>query len=218
LVPRTAAPVDLTGYWVSIISEDWRWRMGVGLKGDFGYVTLNDEGRRVGNAWDPARDEASGNQCKAYGAVGVMRQPTRLHITWQDDNTLRLDADFGTQTRLFHFGGAVPPDAQPTWQGYSIARWEFEGPRGAPARAGQLAVTTTNMRPGYYFKHGVPYSDKAVLREYLTRVVEDNGDQYLLVTTIVNDPVYLNGQFVRTLHFRREPDGSKWNPSPCSAR
>src|SRR5213596_2696759 len=77
---------------------------------------MNAEARRVAEAWDPAKDEAAGEECKAFGAAGLMRIPGRLHITWQDDNTLRVDTDAGRQTRLFHFGAARPPGGQPTWQ------------------------------------------------------------------------------------------------------
>ena len=45
--PRAASPVDLTGYWVSVVSEDWRFRMVTPLKGDYGGVPLTPEGRRV---------------------------------------------------------------------------------------------------------------------------------------------------------------------------
>jgi hypothetical protein len=222
--PRAAAPTDLIGYWVGIVSEDWRWRMGLGLKGDYGYLTLNAEGRKAGDAWDPAKDEAAGEQCKTYGAVGVMRQPTRLHITWDNDDTLRIDADAGTQSRILHFGGPAPQGQEPSWQGYSIARWEFEGP--APARGqaqtakrpGQLRVVTTNMRPGYIYKHGIPYSGRAVLTEYFQVEPGLQGEQYLSVTSTVDDPQYWAQPFVRTVHFRREPDGTKWSPTPCSSK
>ena len=110
--PRDAAPVDLTGYWVSVVTEDWRWRMVTPAKGDFAGVPLNTEGRTLGRTWDPAKDETAGTQCKAYGAPAIMRQPGRLHITWQDENTLRIDTDYGTQTRLFHFGGTRPQGAR----------------------------------------------------------------------------------------------------------
>src|ERR1051326_7764061 len=69
--PQAAAPFDITGYWVSIVTEDWRWRM-FPNKGDYAGVPLNDEGRKLADAWDPAKDEAAGEQCKAYGAVGLM--------------------------------------------------------------------------------------------------------------------------------------------------
>src|SRR2546426_1100194 len=155
--PRAAAPVDFTGYWVSVVTEDWRWRMVTPAKGDFASIPLNAEGRKVGEAWDPAKDEAAGEQCKAYGAGGIMRLPGRLHITWQDDNTLRIDTDEGTQTRLFHFDGKPPENSQRSWQGYSAANWE-KPPRGpgtpAPGlgavRVGtqgrSLEVVTTGLR------------------------------------------------------------------------
>src|SRR5712671_7533526 len=75
--PRLAAPVDLTGYWVSLVTEDWRFRMTTPPKGDFESVPLNPEGEKLAKSWDPAKDEASGNQCKAYGAAGLLRIPGR---------------------------------------------------------------------------------------------------------------------------------------------
>ena len=101
--PRAAAPADLTGYWVAVLTEDWRVRMVTAPKGDTNSVPLNPAGVAAAAAWDPAADIAAGEQCKAYGAAGVMRLPIRLHITWQDDTTLKIDIDNGTQARLFHF-------------------------------------------------------------------------------------------------------------------
>src|SRR5437762_1809076 len=126
-VPKAAAPIDLTGYWVSLITDDWRWRMMTPPKGDYLYLPLNVEGRRIADAWDPAKDEAAGEQCRGYGAPSIMHLPERLHITWEDDSTLKLEADAGTQTRVFHFGVAQPQAAEPSWQGYSIAQWEVDG-------------------------------------------------------------------------------------------
>ena len=114
--PRTAAAFDMTGYWVSEVTEKWRFRMLVPDKGDYTQVPLNPEGRKIANAWDPAKDEAAGEACRAYGAA-ALQVPGRLHITWQDDNTLRLDTDSGTQTRLLRFGSTTPPNGAPTWQG-----------------------------------------------------------------------------------------------------
>jgi len=101
--PKASAPVDLTGYWVSIVTEDWRWRMVTPAKGDYASVPLNAEARKVADAWDPAKDEAAGDQCKAYGAAALMRLPERIHIFWDNDTTLHIDVDAGTQTRVFSF-------------------------------------------------------------------------------------------------------------------
>src|SRR6185369_5662577 len=91
--PKAAAPIDLVGYWVSIVTEDWRYRMVTPTKGDYQAVPLNADARKVADAWDPAADDAAGNQCKSYGAPAIMRVPGRVHITWQDDQTLRVDID-----------------------------------------------------------------------------------------------------------------------------
>ena len=227
--PKDAAPVDLTGYWVSLVTEDWRWRMVTPLKGDSASIPVNAAAKKLMNEWDPAKDEAQGNQCRAYGAAAIMRVPGRLHITWQDDNTLKIDTDAGTQTRLLRFGGKPAANEAPSWQGYSAARWEggltpvgVQIPLGLGPRQGMrsrsLEVVTTNLKPGYLRKNGVPYSAKANVTEYFERFGEPDGDDHLMVMTIVTDPEYLALPFVVTSDFRKEPDGSKWDPTPCSAR
>jgi hypothetical protein len=214
---KSQAPFDLTGYWVSEIVDEWRFRVSP-LKGDILYMPLNAEARRVANAWDPAKDEAEGNQCKAYGAIGLMQRPGRLHITWADDNTLRVDADAGTQSRAWHFGPAPATPGPSSLQGYSVAKWEGpgfgRGGRGLP-RTGTLNIVTTGLLPGYLRKNGVPYSDKAVLTEYLNLVDGQQGDIYIAVTALVDDPVYLTGPFVRTYNFKKIPDATGWDPTPC---
>src|SRR5206468_1330662 len=120
--PKAAAAVDLTGNWTSIVSEDWRYRMTIAPKGDYAGVPLNAAGRQLADAWDPAKDETAGEQCKAFGAAGVMRMPGRLHITWQDDDTLRIDTDAGTQTRTLFFRGQR--EQRSDWQGVSVATWD----------------------------------------------------------------------------------------------
>jgi hypothetical protein len=220
---QAGAGEDLTGYWVSLVTEDWRWRMMTPRKGDYPSIPLNAEGRRVADAWDPARESAD-DKCKVYGAGNVMRVPTRLHITWQDEYTLKVETDAGQQTRLFDFARAATPIAnvaatEPTLQGVSTATWEYAGGRGPRAGgtvpAGELKVVTRRMKAGYLQRNGVPYGANAVVTEYFDRVAEPDGGGYLIVTTIVEDPQYLNARFARSSHFKREPDGSRWKPAPC---
>jgi hypothetical protein len=250
---RAIAPIDLTGNWVSIVTEDWRFRMVTPPKGDYASVPLNGAARAVADAWDPAKDTAAGNACKSYGAAAIMRVPGRLHISWQDDTTLKIETDAGTQTRLLHFTGT--PGGDPSWQGYSAAVWEIAGGgggRGAPApapapaggtgvpaggaaaapaagqarggrggaappRGGSLKATTTRLKEGYLRKNGVPYSENAVVTEYFDRHTESNGDEWFTVTTIVDDPKYLQQSFITSTHFKKEADASKWYPSACKA-
>ena len=121
--PRATAPIDLTGYWVSVVSEDWRHRMATPRKGDYESLPLNADGRRAADAWSLDADNAAGLQCKAYGVGGLMRQPGRLHIAWADDDTLRVEFDAGTQTRLLEFAAGAQPSSDKTWQGFSRATW-----------------------------------------------------------------------------------------------
>jgi hypothetical protein len=220
---QAGAGEDLTGYWVSLVTEDWRWRMMTPPKGDYPSIPLNAEGKRVADAWDPAKETAD-DKCKAYGAGNIMRVPERLHITWENENTLKVEADAGQQTRRFIFGPRTAPVATAAstdagLQGVSMASWEYAGGRpprgGGAAPVGDLKVVTTGMRAGYLQRNGVPYSANAVVTEYFNRVAEPNGDAYLIVTTVVEDPQYLNSRFARSSHFKREPDGSNWKPSPC---
>ena len=218
--PRSAAPIDLTGTWVSIVSEDWLQRMLMPPRGDYAGVPLTLEGRRVANMWEPASLATDG--CKPFGAPAVMRIPGRLQISWDNDTTLKIETDAGLQTRLLRFDPLKAP-AERSWQGHSQAEWEKLIQRGgqggglvppAPRAGAALKVVTTNLKAGYLRKNGVPYSEDAVLTEYFDRLSED-GTEWLLVETIVSDPKYLAQDFVTSTHFRKEPDNSKWMPSPC---
>ena len=221
LSAREAAPIDLTGYWVSYVTENWRYRMVTPPKGEYRRIPASPAALPLINGWDPVADDKAGNQCKSYGAAAIMNVPGRLHVTWQDANTLRIDTDAGTQTRRLRFAAAGPASptresakAGPnggTWQGASAARWE-------PADGGgSLRVVTSNLRAGYLRKNGVPYSERATLREHFDLASLPDGGQLLLVNTVVEDPVYLNAPYVTSPHFKKEPDGSKWDPTPCSS-
>jgi hypothetical protein len=212
---KTAAPVDLTGYWVSIVTEDWIERMSPDSPPS---GTGGARGLTRGAAPAPP---PNGEQCRVYGAGGSMRVPTRLHITWSDDNTLKVEMDAGTQTRLLHFGQNTPIPNEKTLQGYSIAAWEtgargggrggFGGPAPAAPRWGSLNVTTTNMTSGYLLSSRSAYSDNAVLTEYFSRH-SDFGQDYVTVTAQLQDGPQTR---VTSSTFKREPDGSKFSPGPC---
>jgi hypothetical protein len=219
---------------VSIVTQDWRWRMVTPAKGDYEGVQMTPEARKIADAWDPAKDEAAGEQCKSYGAPALMAVPGRLHITWEDDTTLKVETDAGTQTRLLRFGKVqTPADAPRTWQGVSQAQWLTPRPnvplqlRPADRTAdtppirptgGSLQVVTRNLRAGYLRKNGVPYSENAVLTEHWDLYKRPNGEEWLTITTQLDDKQYLPNTRLTAPIFRKEPDGKKWDPTPCSAR
>jgi hypothetical protein len=263
---KASAPIDLTGYWTSVITEDYRLRMLTAPKGDFGVgppgavarpgtgayglgpnpslggsIPYKTKGAQAAMQWDPVKDESEGNQCKAYGAPGVMRQPTHLHISWEDDNTLKVEADAGTQTRFFHFmpppqGGQMsyvagiytPPEAPKfdaprgtaaSWQGYSVAMWTtMGGDRENYERSGSLKVVTSRLKPGYYWRNGVPYTEDALLTEHFRTLKLPDGGTWIILVQIVDDPEYLTQSFIVNYHFKKLPDGSQWNPTACLTR
>ena len=236
---KAAAPVDLTGYWVSLVTEDWIERMSPdsppsgtgGGGGGFGGGG-GGGGRGRGGAPAPAAAPASTDPCRVYGAGGSLRVPGRLNISWLDDNTLKIEMDAGTQTRTLHFGQATAP-SQRSLQGYSVATWEtgargggfggFPGGGGggggrggaAPAapRWGQLKVVTTNTTGGYLLSSRNTYSENAVLTEYFA-AHSDFGNDYMTVVASIEDGG--NPRIVSST-FKKEPNGSKFKPSGCEA-
>jgi hypothetical protein len=219
--PQASAPLDLTGYWVAIVNEDWRWRMVTPPQGDFPGIPLNEQGRKVAMAWNPETD----GSCLAFGAAALLRMPTRMRITWENERTLKLETDNGQQTRRFHFDARAAQGPR-SLQGNSVAEWRRTlapsnpfginapgGPPGGPG--GSLKVVTTNLRAAWLRRNGVPYSERAVVTEHFDRFPAPDGSEWLAVTTVVEDPMYLLSRFVTSSHFRREPDGSKWSPRPC---
>ncbi len=212
---KAAEVFDPTGYWVSIVTEDWRYRMVTPSQGDYQGVPMTPEARKVANTWDPAKEESSGDLCKSYGAPALLRVPGRLHITWEDDQTLKMESDAGKQTRTFHFGDWKPAAGPPTLQGDSTAEWQRGGRGGTD---GSLKVTTSNLRAGFLRKNGVPYSDKTSLTEYFDLIKEPNGDPLMVVTIVTTDPLYLTQPFVISSQYKKEASDAKWNPTACSAK
>jgi hypothetical protein len=226
--PQAAAPIDLTGYWVSVVTEDWRWRMVTPPKGDYESIgnLMTPEARTIADAWDPSED----GSCLAYGAAGLMRMPTRLRITWDGERTLVMETDAGQQRRALLFDRPEEP-GPPSLQGLSIAEWDRfpAGRGGAPAggaaggrggagaapRGGSLTVVTTHLSGGWLRRNGVPYSAEATVTEHFDRFSAPGDNEWLVVTTIVSDPRYLTQAFITSTHFRREADGAAWDPSPC---
>jgi len=214
---RSAAPVDFTGYWVSIVTEDWIERMSPDSppSGTGGARGLG--GARGQPAPPPPANPPEA--CRVYAAGGSLRVPGRLHITWADDNTLKVEMDAGTQTRLFHFNPTTPAPTEKTLQGYSVATWEVGGrgggrgaPAGAPAaRWGSLNVSTTNLRGGYLLSSRSSYSDNSTLTEYFTRHT-DFGVDYFTVTASLQDGPTTR---VTSSTFKKESDGSKFSPTGC---
>jgi hypothetical protein len=238
--------VDLTGTWVAQVTEDWRWRMITPPKGDYASVPLSPAGRAAADQWNLEADNAAGQQCRAFGAGGLLRQPTRLKIAWADDDTLTLETDAGEQKRVFRFTANTPANAAPTLQGNSAARWiggppprdmfAFVAPtrEAAAARGGGApgAPAASAPAPPSFPQASLKVVTTNLLPGYLRKngvpyseraVVTEYfdrlsmfGNDYLQVVVVVDDPTYLTAPFTVSQHFKREADDSRWHPSPCA--
>jgi len=195
--------------------------MTVPTKGDYQGLPLNPEARKVADTWDPAKDEAAGEQCRNYGAPSILRVPGRIHITWEDDQTLKLETDAGRQVRTYYFG--TPKSTGGDWQGVSQASWDMVPGGGgiggaALVPSGSLKVVTTKFKPGYLRKNGVPYSSNGILTEFYDVIKEPTGDEYLVVSITFEDPTFLNNKYETAVNFKKQTDSTGWNPSPCTSR
>ena len=216
-----AALMDLTGYWVSVVNQDWRFRMMTPPKGDYAQVPLNAAGRKIVDEFDPALYGGANYQtsgiidCRAYGGAGLMHMPTRLHITWESPDVLKIETDWGVQTRQLHFTAGRPygdmelalrrgevgtSHGPASMQGYSAAAWEqpyrinaagFQ--RGAVAgRGGGLGQSQINLAQ--------PGGDLAVVTSDLTPGwLRRNGVPYSSRTRVIE-------------HFQtfQDPAGKQW--------
>ncbi len=223
LSSKQAAPFDMSGYWVSVITEDWRYRMMAAEQGDVGAVPLNQAGRELAEAWNPSENYLE--SCLAFGGAGILRYPGRLHISWEDEEILRIDFSAGGQSRLLYFNDVLDAESMASsLQGYTNAMWYKEqqtqglglGRRPVTSfEGGNLQSETRNLSPAFLYRNGVPYSDQATTNDYYRVIDTPNGDRWLIITSIVSDPVYLQQDWITSTNFKYESNGDNWNPIAC---
>lgn len=221
--PQEAAPFDMTGYWVSVVTEDWRWRMLDAEPGDVrNGIPLNQAGIELAEAWRP--DEGELQSCLTFGGAGIMRYPGRLYISWEDEETLRMDFSAGEQTRFLHFNSDDSASvAALSLQGYTTANWHKErqtrglgfGPPVTSFEGGNLRARTMNLLPAFLQRNGIPYSDQTTILDYYKVINAPNGDRWLIVTSVVSDPVYLQQDYITSTNFKYEENGDNWDPITC---
>ena len=227
--PKAAAKIDLTGYWVSLVTEDWRYRQFTPPKGDYESVPISAAGKKIADAWDPAKDEAAGEQCKAYGAVGLMRMPTRLHITWQDDNTLKVESDAGTRDKIV-----------PLWKS-SGRGWRLAGrfcsvmglsPSGGLYRFRGNRFRICSAATAWWVLEGRHHQNETGISAEEWRAVqrENNPDRVLRPFRRSRRRFHHSGHLrdqrsripvpthVDDHTFQERTDASGWKPAPCVAR
>ena len=183
---------------------------------------MNPAAQKIADAWDPAKDEAAGEQCKAYGAPGLMRGPTRLRITWLDDDTLKLE------TRLRDADAAVRLPRRPRRRAPRpgrASRWRSGSSRAAAGAAAAPRFGAHEDRsprscgPATCARTASRTATGTVFTEYWDLHTETNGDNYLVVTNIGERPDLPAGALDYGAALQaRTGRRRKWDPAPCDAR
>jgi hypothetical protein len=200
LTPRAAAAQsELTGKWRGLFHEDYDHRIPGPELGDYTGIPLNEAGRLKARTWDASILSQPEQQARPHPAQYSMRGPASLRISEVvDPQTYRVVAYtiaglFGNADRTIWMDGRPHPSprAAHTWNGFSTGEWIGR----------TLKVTTTHLKAAFLQRNGVPSSVQTRMTELISR----HGN-YLLNTTIVEDPVYLDEPFVRTTNFLWDPD------------
>ena len=161
--------------------------------GDFLGLPLNEAGIRKAETYSGSWLSVPEHQCTPHPAAYQTWGPNTLTVNKEYDRVrrvveaIRLDGTYGIDRIVWMDGRPhPPPEALHTFTGFSTGRWEGDS----------LVVETTHMKPGWLRRNGTPTSERARMIEYFTRF-----DDYLLVTTMVDDPVYFSEPFIRTTEY-----------------
>ena len=202
--PPLAAEADLSGFWGPRVHEDHKYRWEGPEHGEYDGLPLTAEAYAIADAWDPMEYYRPENQCSPMGITMILRIPGNVHISYEDENTLRIDSEIFGMTRRVYLDARPREDGPLTWGGHSLGEWE----------ADTLKVVTTHMLPGTGHgglrRNGVPTSADMVMTEYFLR-----HDDYLSTIQIVDDPQYLLEPLIRSVTFRQLPDVAELGPWDC---
>jgi hypothetical protein len=204
------AQVDFSGEWVPLFHEDEPERLPGPELGDYMGIPINDAARLRGDSYDADRiSVVSEYECRPHGADYSMRGLSNMRIdNILDPVTQRLIAihtrmNFQEMSRTIWLDGRPHPSeyAPHTWQGFSTASWQDN----------MLNVYTTHLKESYLRRNGLPRSDKGTFREHWMR----HGN-YLTVTTVITDPVFLTQPMVRSQSWVLDP-GQRMGRDICES-
>ena len=191
------AQVDLAGVWADRITEDSYERSGGPPLGDYQGIPLNDAGRMKADSHDHSEWSLPEFQCRPHPgpyqwrALGAVRISEDIDPVSRELRGFRLEYLRSMDRWIYMDGRPHPPAWAPhSWSGFSTGKWD----------GNMLVVTTTHLKGAYLRRNGASFSDKATMMEYITR----HGD-YLLITMIVTDPVWLEEPFIQTTHYELDP-------------
>jgi hypothetical protein len=193
------AQVDFTGEWAPLYHEDGPERGPGPELADYTEFPINDAARMRADSYDADRiSVVQEYQCRPHGADYALRGLGQVRI-WRDiDQATQRTSAFHLHFLAWDSERTIYLDARPhppeyalhTFQGFSTGVWE----------GNMLTITTTHLKPNYLRRNGLPRSDKATLTEHWTRHAD-----YLTITTVIEDPVFLTEPLVRSDNWYLDP-------------
>jgi len=200
------AQIDFSGEWAPRFYEDQPERVAGPELGDYLGLPINDAARERADTWAASIQSTPEWQCRPHSADYIWRGPSQLRITKEVDPVTRQILAFHAEwlrsiDNIYYLDGRPHPSANSphTWGGFATAKWDGD----------MLTVTVTHLKEGYVRRNGVPRSDLATVTEHWVR----HGN-WLTVTTVVNDPVYLTEPFVRSTDYELD-EHQLVAPYPC---
>jgi glyoxylase-like metal-dependent hydrolase (beta-lactamase superfamily II) len=191
------AQVNFSGVWADRITEDSYERSGGPPLGDYQGIPLNDAGRMKADSHDHSEWSLPEFQCRPHPgpyqwrALGAVRISEQIDPVSRELTAFHLEYLRSMDRWIYMDGRPHPPAWAPhSWSGFSTGKWD----------GNMLVVTTTHLKGAYLRRNGASFSDKSTMMEYITR----HGD-YLVITMIVTDPVWLEEPFIQTTHYELDP-------------
>jgi cyclase len=202
-VPAAAQQIDIVGNWSAsrgnFEETPLRGDPGV-LVGEYVGMPVNDAGRQKADAWMPTWHSLLEWQGRPHPVTYAMRAPTPnfrlgtiINPRTQEIIAYTITNLFGRADRTIWMDGRPRPTIydEHKWQGFSLGEW---------LPGGVLKVTTTHIKHSFMQRNGLPISPYATMTEFYSR-----HGEYLSLTIMVDDPVYLTETFTRSATFRWDP-------------
>ena len=185
---------DFSGVWAERVHEDNYERSGGPPLGDYQGIPLNDAGRRKADSHDHSEWSLPEFQCRPHSAPYQWRALGSVRF-WNEVDPIgrelaghshRVSAVAGSRDLY----GRPPASARSmrlhSWSGFSTGKWV----------GNTLVVDTDHIKASYLRRNGASFSDKATMQEFIDR----HGD-YLTITMILTDPVWLEEPFIQTTNY-----------------
>jgi hypothetical protein len=193
--PMAQAQVDLSGTYGNVVDQDLQVLKEGPNYADYGGIPLNDAARATALSHTPETINEIQRQCQPYALHYLLQAAWgfRMWPTVSPDTgeviAWNMTGSIDRQPTTIWMDGREPPadTALATPAGFTTGKWQ----------GNTLVTTTTHFQDGLMTRNGVPASEKEVLTMYFTR-----QGQWLLITGVIRDPVYLTAPYVLSNVFR----------------